>query len=145
MEQIVISPAGVPLSASTAFLVPDTRAAIEMAVESFLSRLDDMDGDPDLEDNDDREASDGDSGDQAWIEWHTMRGSQKGKANLMAGEEDDEDGDPLEDDDPAGQSDEDGVNTGGVPHFGWGGPQGAGCPISDDDSEHDGRENDDGF
>lgn len=43
----------------------------------------------------------------------------------------------FEDDDPAGQCDEDCVNTGGALRFG---PAGAGCCISDDDSEHDGRE-----
>ena len=43
MEHIVISPAGAPLDASQAFLVPDTRAAIELAVESFLARLDEQD------------------------------------------------------------------------------------------------------
>jgi hypothetical protein len=48
------------------------------------------------------------------------------------------DGDPdVEEDDPSGQRDEDGVNTGGTPTFGWGGPQAAGCPISDPDSAVD--------
>ncbi len=54
------------------------------------------------------------------------------------------DGDPdMEDDDPAGQRDEDGVNTGGKPFFGW--SEGAGCPISDPGGcEHDGREPEEG-
>ncbi len=46
----------------------------------------------------------GDDEDAAWIEWHTMRGSQKPGANLTAGHEDDEDDDPDTgvEDDPQG-------------------------------------------
>lgn len=41
------------------------------------------------------------------------------------------DGDPdCEEDDPAGQCDEDGVNTASG-SFLWGSPEGPGCPISD--------------
>ena len=47
------------------------------------------------------------------------------------------DGDPdREDDDPAGQYDED-FYTAPLPRHSWYGP---GCPISDNDFEHDGRE-----
>lgn len=52
MQHIVIAPPGA-LSAAQAFVVPDTRQAIELAVDAFISRLDDMDGDPDLELNGD--------------------------------------------------------------------------------------------
>jgi hypothetical protein len=47
----------------------------------------------------------------------------------------------LEDDDPAGQCDEDGVNTEVWKACG-GGP---GCVISDNDHGHDGREPEDGY
>lgn len=51
-------------------------------------------------------------------------------------------GDPdLEEDDPSGQCDEDGINTQLALSYG-GGP---GCLISDDDCENDGREIDDGI
>ena len=39
-----------------------------------IGLLDLAEPDPDLEDNDDRDASDGDSDDPAYVEWHTMRG-----------------------------------------------------------------------
>jgi hypothetical protein len=52
------------------------------------------------------------------------------------------DGDPdAEEDDPQGACDEDEISTN--LHASWGG--GAGCLISDDDSEHDGREIEDGI
>ncbi len=66
-------------------------------------------------------------GDQAWIEWHALQPSRRFGPSAPAGHEDDEE------DDPSGQSNEDGVNTGGPPKFGWGGPDAAGCPISDPD------------
>jgi len=49
------------------------------------------------------------------------------------------DGDPdLEDDDPSGQCDEDGINTAyGMVRYTVGG-SGPGCPISDDDHTPDG-------
>ena len=47
-----------------------------------------------------------------------------------------EEDDMAEDDDPAGQCDEDGINT----DFAMIRGSGAGCPIADPDSEHDGRE-----
>lgn len=78
------------------FLARLDRPALEAVAQAAIDRLDDMDGDPDMEDND-----------------------------------------------PAGQCDEDGVNTGdrvfylhGVPH------DGPGCPIADtgvgdhDDNDH---------
>ncbi|MGX7952418.1 hypothetical protein ACWPM1_07600 [Tsuneonella sp. HG249] len=51
------------------------------------------------------------------------------------------DGDPdLEEDDPSGQCDEDGINTDLTAQW----STGAGCIISDDDFEHDGQEPDSG-
>lgn len=97
-----------------------------------IDLLDFADGDPDVEPNGDEEDSDGDErGDPAWIEWHTMRGSQKGGHNLLAGQEDDEDDDPAEEDDDSGQCDEDGINTSGG-QFRSSGP---GCEISDPGGE----------
>jgi hypothetical protein len=59
------------------------------------------------------------------------------------GDADTEDADPAEEDDPSGQCDEDGINTARhlIQHtYGANGP---GCPISDPDEEHDGREHED--
>jgi hypothetical protein len=63
----------------------------------------------------------GDEQDAAWVEWTSMRGSQKPGANLTTGHEDDEE------DAPPGQCDEDGIHTDFALGFG-GGP---GCKISD--------------
>lgn len=46
-----------------------SRKEIEHLTQALIDRLDMMDGDPDLEDNGDREGSDGDCGDIAWFEW----------------------------------------------------------------------------
>ena len=62
--------------------------------QSTMELLDTIDGDPEAEDNADREATDGDGSDQAWVEWTSMRAAQKRGHNLLAGEEDDEDDDP---------------------------------------------------
>lgn len=99
------------------------------AIEVLVELLDACDGDPDEETDDpDLEAA-GDENDAAWIEWHTMRGSQKRGPNILATRnEDDEDDDPAEEDDPSGQCDEDGVNTGNtIGLFG----DGPGCGIAD--------------
>lgn len=116
-------------------------------IDVAIGLIDLSEGDPDLEEGADREASDGDDRDQAWVEWSTMRGASKAGHNLLAGEEDDEEDDaPEEDDpgeehDPAGVVDEDGVNT--VTQNGYFGlpiGTGPGCTISDDDSygmQHD--------
>lgn len=71
------------------------------AIEILMDVLDMMGGDPDAEDNGDAELT-GDEHDCAWIEWQTMRGSQKCGPNIVAGQEDDEDADPAEEDDPSG-------------------------------------------
>jgi hypothetical protein len=52
MQHIVIAPPGAS-AVEQAFVVPHTREAIELAVDAFLARLDEMDGDPDLEPNGD--------------------------------------------------------------------------------------------
>jgi hypothetical protein len=50
-----------------------------------------------------------------------------------------EEDDPAEEDDPSGHCDEDGINTTLRRAY----ASGAGCAISDPDSEHDGREHED--
>jgi hypothetical protein len=55
MQHIVIDPSGALPSAGFAFLVPDTREAIEAAVEALIARLDAEDGDTDLEQTNDEE------------------------------------------------------------------------------------------
>src|SRR5579875_3446662 len=101
MQHIVITAEGAE-AALQAFVVPDTRKAIEKAVEAFLARLDEMDGDPDVEPNGDeldgnnleddfmRHADNGpgcpvaDQGEYAYTEWHT-RGRHKGEPGLRPG------------------------------------------------------------
>ena len=109
------------------------------AIEILVDVLDMMGGDPDIELNGDEQDANGDElGDQAWVEWHTMRGASKRGPNILAGQEDDEDDDPAEDDDPDGQMDEDGCNTGDGKFYLHGVVMpGAGCPISDPDLEGD--------
>jgi hypothetical protein len=53
MQHIVIDPRGALPTAAQAFVVPDSREAIELAVEALIARLDEADGDPDLEPNGD--------------------------------------------------------------------------------------------
>ena len=115
--------------------IPVPRAVIETTVATLIALLDRSDPDPDAEDGGDDEP-DGDGEDTAWIEWLAMRGNQKGGHNRTAGHEDDEEDDAPEDDDPAGQCDEDGVNT----EFAMARGGGPGCIISDPDAEDDGRE-----
>lgn len=123
---------------------------IAAAIEILIDALDLLGGDPDAEDASDAEddfalsalaiafadpgpgctISDQDAG--AYVEWTTMRGSQKAGPNLMAGREDDEDDDPAEEDDGAGLCDEDGINTGFDRVQYTRGASGPGCAISDE-------------
>lgn len=119
-----------PPAAITRILSRFERAELEGFISVALELLDLADGDPEAEDDDPAEAV-GDEGDQAWIEWHTMRGAQKKGPNLLAGHEDDEDNDPLEEDDDSGQCTEDEISTGGRQYIAGG----AGCEISDPDYE----------
>lgn len=104
------------------------------AIEVLVALLDIWDGDPDAEDDDPAEAA-GDEKDAAYVEWHTMRGSQKRGPNILPTQnEDDEDDDPAEEDDPQGERSEDEISC-GPGH--WGGLYsdfryaGPGCAISD--------------
>ncbi|MEW6628692.1 MAG: hypothetical protein AB1431_18090 [Pseudomonadota bacterium] len=94
------------------------RETLEAFLSVAIELLDTLDGDADAESGNDLEddftlspiavaytdhgpgcpVSDQDAG--AWIEWNTMRGSQKRGPNILAGREDDEDDDAAEDDDP---------------------------------------------
>ena len=97
-------------------LIRHSAHEIAEAVEVLVDLLDLLGGDPEAEAAtwpqdelareepslpDDYELT-GDERDCAWIEWTTMRGSQKRGANILAGHEDDEEDDAPEDDDPAG-------------------------------------------
>ena len=116
-------------------------ASWKVFIAVAIDLIDLSDGDADNEPNGDDEPveANGDTRDAAYIEWHTMRGSQKCGPNIATDNEDDEDSDPAEDDDPGGQCDEDGINTGSgayMPHgINYAGP---GCPIADPDYGHDG-------
>lgn len=113
-------------------------------VDVAIGLIDLAEGDPDIEDNADREASDGDDRDVGWTEFHT-RGRFKLNPGVLSpagqhvDEDDEEDDAPEEDDvgeedDPAGMIDEDGVNT-VTPRSMFGEPIGPGCIISDDDGQ----------
>ena len=85
-----------------------------------------------------------DTGENAWVEWSTMRGCQKRGHNILAGHEDDEEDDAAGEDDHSGQSDEDGINTAYHLVRFTEGASGPGCNISDPGGcNHDGREPDD--
>lgn len=124
-----------------------TREDVGAAAQALIDLLDDLDGDADLEDatdvEDDFHLTDramgfakgrgpgcdvSDTGEQAWIEWTTMRGSQKRGPNIAPIEDAEQDDEP-EEDDPSGQHDEDGINTArysyGCQH------DGPGCALSD--------------
>ena len=122
-----------PMPAVARVLGQFDRDKLGAAIEVMIALLDLIDGDPEAEENGgDNEPSDGDDKDAAWIEWHTMSGSQKHGHNLLAGHEDDEQDDEPEDDDPSGVCDEDGVNTGSGEYWEYGRAYtGPGCPISD--------------
>lgn len=85
----------------------------------------------------------GDEEGGAYVEWTTMRGSQKRGPNLLAGHEDAEEDDAPEEDDESGQKDEDGVNTAYDDIRYTPGSSGAGCPISDPDCGIDDTAQDD--
>lgn len=110
-----------PLLAVAAALRGFNRDQLGSTIEVLIALMDVADGDPDAEAGNDLEDDfvlsanavemgrnpavdcvDQDAG--AYVEWHTMRGSQKRGPNLLAGHEDDEDDDPdtSVEDDPLG-------------------------------------------
>ncbi len=48
-----------------------------VAVEALIEKLDKLGGDPDLDDDDDREPDDDGKGDLSWTEWHGRSGAGK--------------------------------------------------------------------
>lgn len=98
----------------------ENRAAIEQFAALALDLADAIDGDADFEET-------GDERDGAYVEWQTMRGSQKRGPCRTMGHEDDEDDDAREEDDPSGQIDEDGINTNQLYAY----SDKPGCPIGD--------------
>lgn len=155
MAQMITFPTIAPARASriaAALLNKHSAHEISAAIELLIDVLD-LIGPPD-EDNGDLAAladglageredaePEGDSqGDQAWVEWHTMHGSQKKRGqNLLAGEEDDEEDDPAENagDEHDTTNAEDDELCGAALQYA---PTGPGCRVSDPDTEHDGRE-----
>jgi hypothetical protein len=149
MELQKIEPAGPPMPAVTRILSNYSRDQVESFVEIAVAMLDTLDGDPDFEgqcDEDEISRCDdmgrpvrgngpgcdiGDPGDKAYLEWHTMRGSQKGGPNIAKQHEDDEEDNEdrsLDESEPCFVSLRDLES-------------GAGCPIADPGGcEHDGRE-----
>lgn len=133
-----------PMPAVARILARFDRPQIEAFLAVAIDLLDTIDGDPDAEEPDLEDSfvlhpADGpgcpvaDShSDQAWIEWHTMRGSMKRGPSPNPGHEDAEEDDEAEEDDPSGQNDEDGINTGDHGLY-YSGP---GCPLSDPDVDY---------
>lgn len=139
MQHIVIDPAGALPSALQAFIVPDDRRAISLAIDALIQRLDETEGDSDAEDDGTAEP-DGCELDCAWAEWDSLSHAGRCAALFHAGEEDDENADgggDCTDDEPG--FDRTARLTANALGFIMG-HRGAGCPISDPDHEHDGRE-----
>lgn len=137
-----------PMPAVARILSRHDRGKLAAFVTVAIDLLDVLDGDPDREgecsEDEVSRCTDigqpvrgngpgcdiADTGENAWIEWHTMRGSQKRGPNITQAHED------AEDDDPAGQYDEDAWTSDRKP----GDPDcGAGCPISDPGEYEDGH------
>ena len=66
-----------PMPAVARILARFERDQLAGFIAVALDLLDTIDGDPEAEDNADREATDGDGSDQAWVEWTSMRAAQK--------------------------------------------------------------------
>lgn len=111
-------------------------------IDALIAFMDDLGGDPDLEDDDPAggnivdEPHDGVS----WPEWQTLPPQQRGAGDYRGkyferqyglDHEDDEHDDAAEEDDECGQCDEDEVNTSLDLVRYTTGSSGAGCPISD--------------
>lgn len=105
-----------PMPAVSRILARFDRPQVEGFIAVAIELLDALDGPADPDNPDYSPCGDGKPGDAAdherggdeeaaaWIEWSTMRGSQKGWHNMVAGEEDDEedDGDTGVEDHPFG-------------------------------------------
>jgi hypothetical protein len=125
--------ANVPPAAVMRVLQQFDRAELEGFISIAIGLLDVADGDADIENATNIEDDFALTGNaQTFAEL-----SGPGCPIADVGEVDDE----AEDDDPAGQCDEDGINT----DYGRTLSGSPGCPISDNDIEHDGRELEDGL
>lgn len=109
-----------PMPAVARILSRYDRGKLAAFVTVAIDLLDVLDGDPDREGecsedevsrctdigrsvpSDEPGCDIADAGENAWIEWHTMRGSQKRGPNITQANEDDEDDDPAEPDDHGG-------------------------------------------
>lgn len=140
---VVINPPCFPPAAAvrlaSRLLDAHTQAQIADAITVLIDVLDLIGGDAEAEESPGEDSfmprlaagpgcpvADG-AGDQSWTEWHS-RSAQRRRSNapeFAIGSEDDEQ------DDPAGQCDEDGINTG----IGYALDSGAGCTISDPGGE----------
>lgn len=96
-------PQPVPTLAALLTVIPGlSRPELARLVQRMIDRMDEMDGDPDFEDSNDREAHDGDDqGDISWPEWHTRdrrsqqeAGPELSTTCLIHDHEDAEDDDP---------------------------------------------------
>lgn len=134
-----------PMPAVARILSRFDRAQLASFIEVAIDLADAMDGNTDAEDDYAEDSFDipahavglsagpgcnvTDCGDTAWIEWDAMRAAQKQGQNFTAGHED------AEEDDDAGQCTEDEISTALCLKFG----SGAGCDISDSDTDDDGE------
>lgn len=95
MNALTNFPATAPMPAIARILSRFERDQLAGFIAVAIDLIDAFDGPEDDEDNADHEASDGDDRDQAHPEWTSLRATQRRAAhNSLAGEEDDEDGDP---------------------------------------------------
>lgn len=134
-----------PMPAVARILRQFDRDKIGAAIEVMIALLDAVEPDPEAEPGawpedlravdqlgqpDDAETA-GDEQDASWLEWTSLNATRQRQGVCRVdsdGHEDDEEDDVAEDDDPAGQCDEDGVN---VPVGAGRGEFGPGCPIGD--------------
>ena len=91
-------PTPAPMPAVARILSSYDRAKVEAFVEVAIGLLDTLDGDGEAEDGDPPEAN-GEESDVSFVEWHTMRGSEKRGPNIASENDDDEEDDPAEDSD----------------------------------------------
>lgn len=112
----------------------DRAKTLQDEAAAFIALLDRQDPDPDLEAAGDEEDSDGDDrGDPSWPEWNSLHPSMKRGPLPPLPHEDAEEDDSAEEDDPAGQCDEDGINTNLTAQW----ATGAGCTIADAPEDDD--------
>ena len=141
-----------PMPAVARILALHNRGKLAAFVTVAIDLLDVLDGDPDFEGEcsedevsrctdlgrtvptDEPGCNIADTGESSWIEWSTMRGSQKRGPNIVTGQEDDEDNGDLGDH-SASEDDRPGIGSKALRG------DGPGCVIGDPGGcEHDGKE-----